>query len=182
MGTLDILLLIFLGIGAFKGYSNGFIVELFSIIAFFVGLFLALELTIPVTVKFFGGSDYFDIISILVFIGLFILLSFVIRAGAKLIKKAIDFTPFGILDNVVGAISGAFKIVLILSIINWICSSVGIDFSDSYARDSIIFPYIVVIGPAAFEALGHLIPVIKDLIDSMDNIPRTKDTLITVLT
>ena len=174
-------MLVLLGVSAVKGYTNGFIVELFSLLAFFVGLFLALELTIPVSLKFFGKSDYFDIISILVFIGLFIVLSFLIKTGARLLKKAIDITPFGILDNIVGAISGVFKMALIISVILWVCSSVGVDFQKSYANESIIFPYLVVIGPSVFEAIGHLIPIIQDLIDSMDNIPKTKDTFISVL-
>ena len=181
MGVFDIIVLILLGLGAFKGYSNGLIVELFSLLAFFIGLFLALELTIPVSVRFFGESNYFDIVSILVFIGLFILLSYLIKTGARLLKKAIDITPFGMLDNLAGALSGIFKVALIISVIIWVCSSVGIDFQKSFATESIFFPYLVVVGPSVFEFVGHLIPIIQDLIDSMDNIPKTKDTLITVL-
>ena len=166
---------------AFKGYSNGFIVELFSLLAFFIGLFLALELTIPVSLRFFGENSYFEVIAIVVFIGLFILLSYLIRVTAKMIKKAVDITPFGTLDNLVGAIAGAFKAALVISIILWVASSVGIDFQKSYAEGSVILPYIGAVGPAVFEAFGYLIPLFDDLIDTMDNIPKTKDTFISVL-
>lgn len=70
---------------------------------------------------------------------------------------------------------------LIVSVILWVCTSVGIDFEESYAAESVIFPYIVLVGPSVFDAIGHFIPIIKDLIDSMDNIPKTKDTLLSVL-
>jgi len=178
----DIIILALFGLSAFKGYSNGFIVELFALLAFFIGLFLALELTIPVSLRFFGDSNYFNVISILVFIGLFVLLSYMIKTGAKLLKKAIDITPLGVLDNIVGAISGVFKSALIISVIIWVCSSVGVDFEKSYAEESLIFPYLVAIGPSIFEAIGYFVPVIKDLIETMDNVPKTKDTPITVLT
>lgn len=181
MGIFDIFVLILIALGAFKGYTNGFVVELFSLLAFFIGILLALQLTIPVTIRFFGDSNYFEVISILVFIGLFILLSFLIKAGAKLLKSAIDITPFGILDNIAGAVSGVLKLAVIISVVIWVSSSVGIDFQNAYAKESVIFPYIVDIGPSVFKAIGHLIPVIQDLIDSMDNIPKTKDTLISVL-
>ena len=166
----DIILLIILGIGAFKGYTNGFIVELFSLLAFFIGLFLALEWTIPISINFFGERSYFDFITLLVFIGLFVLFSFLVKSGARLFKKAINITLLGTLDNIVGAISGVFKLALVASVIIWICSSIGIDIQKSYAKESIIFPYLVVFGPTTFEAIGYLFPIIHDLMDSMNNI------------
>ena len=179
MSTLDIILIIVLGLGARKGYSNGFIVELFSLLAFFIGLFLALELTLPVSMRLSGESSYFDVITVLVFIGLFILLSFFVKVGAKMVKKAVDITPLGTLDNIAGALAGIFKTSLIVSMIIWVCTSVGIDFENSYATNSTILPHIVVIGPTVFEAFGYLIPMVNDLIDSMDNIPKTEDSFIT---
>jgi len=181
LNTFDIILIIILGLGAIKGYSNGFIVELFSLLAFFVGLFLALELTIPVSLRLFGKSGYFDVIAMLVFTGLFILLSFLIKVGARTVKKAINITLFGTLDNIVGVAVGTFKAALIVSVITWVCCSLGIDFENAYTANSIIFPYIMAVGPATFEAFGYLIPMVNDLIDSMDNIPKTKDNFIAVL-
>lgn len=181
MGTFDIVLLVILGIGAVKGYSQGFIVEVFSFIAFFVGLFLALEFTIPVSMKLFGGSDYLEIISIGVFIVLFILLSMAIKAGAKAIKKAVDITIFGTLDNLAGALAGGLKSAFVISIVFWVLESVGFDFYIDYADDSFIFPYIVHIGPSVFDWLSQLIPVIKDLIDSMEKMSKSSDPYMTLL-
>ncbi|MBC6409414.1 MAG: CvpA family protein [Ekhidna sp.] len=180
MNTFDIILVIILGLGAVKGYFNGFIVEFFSLLAFFIGLFLALELTIPVSLSLFGESRYFNVILMLVFTGLFILLSFLIKSGARMVKKAVNIT-FGTLDNIIGAVTGIFKAALIVSVIIWICSSVGIDIENSYAANSTIFPYIVVVGSAVIEAFGYLMPMIDDLTDLMENIPKTKDTFISVL-
>ncbi|MBC6426743.1 MAG: CvpA family protein [Ekhidna sp.] len=181
MNTFDIILIIILGLGAIKGYFKGFIVEFFSLLAFFIGLFLALELTIPVSLSLFGESRYFNVILMLVFTGLFILLSFLIKSGARMVKKAVSITPFGTLDNIIGAVTGIFKAALIVSVIIWICSSVGIDIENSYAANSTIFPYIVVVGSAVIEAFGYLMPMIDDLTDLMENIPKTKDTFISVL-
>lgn len=179
MSTFDIILLIALGIGAIKGYMHGFIVEIFSFVAFFVGLFLALELTIPVSLRFFGDTGYFDFIAIIVFIVLFFLLSFGIKLGAKFVKNAIDVTFFGTLDNIAGAIAGIAKWAFIISIIFWIFDSVGFALSDRYGDQSIIFPYIVSIGPKVFGWLSELLPFMKDLIDTMKDLPSKKEDLMT---
>lgn len=155
--------------------------EVFSFIAFFVGLFLALELTIPVSNWLFGSTGFFEIGAILVFIVLFVLLTIAIKAAAKLVKSVIDITFFGILDNILGAVAGLFKWAFILSVVFWVFDSVGLDVISKYSADTIIFPYIVGIGPTVFELLSGLVPLIKDLIDSMENLPK-KDSLLTLLT
>lgn len=182
MSTFDITLLIMLGFGAVKGYMRGFVVELFSFIAFFIGLFLALELTIPISKSIFGSTSYFEIAAILVFIALFILLSLAIKAGAKALKNMIDMTIFGSVDNLAGAFAGLLKWAFILSIIFWVFESVGFDITNRYAENTIIFPYIVNIGPMVFEWLSGVMPFIQDLIDSMENLPKRKDTYITLMT
>ncbi len=180
MGTFDIVILVALGFGAVKGYLHGFIVELFSLIAFIVGLLLALELTVPVSKSLFGGSNYFEVIAVITFILLFILLSLAIKMGAKALKKAIDMTVFGTLDNAAGAIAGILKWAFILSIIFWVFESVGFDLAERYADKTVLFPYIVGIGPTVFEWLGYIIPVIQDLIDSMEKMSDNKGTFVSL--
>ncbi len=181
MSLFDIILLVLLGLGALKGFRNGFIVEIFSFLAFFIGLFIALEFTIPVTVSLFGSSSYFDLIAIVVFILLFVLLSFLIRLGAKSIKSVVDFTLLGTVDNFFGAVAGAFKSAFIISVIFWVIQSVGVDVIERYSDDTVIFPYIVGIGPTVFEWLSGLIPLIQDLMDTMDSLPTQKDSVLTML-
>lgn len=181
MNKADIILLIILGFGAIKGFRQGFIVELFSFLAFFIGLFLALEFTIPVSIYLFGASDFFEIGTIFVFLGLFVLLIFGIRLAAKGLKKAMDITVFGTLDNLAGAAAGTLKMAFIVSIVYWVFDSVGVQFMNQYIDDSSIFPYIVDIGPNVFEWLGKAIPFIRDLIDSMEDMPGSQDSILTFL-
>ncbi len=179
MSTFDIVILVILGFGTFKGYTRGFIVEFFSFLAFFIGLFVALELTVPVAEWLFRNSSFFELLSILVFIALFILLSLAIKAGARILKGMIDATIFGALDNVVGALAGMIKWIFILSIITWVFDSVGFNIEDRYASDAVIFPYIVDIGPKIFSWLSEILPFIQDLIDSLENMSKKDDSLMT---
>lgn len=179
MSTADIIILVILGFGVVKGYLNGFIVEVVSFLGFFVGLILALQLTIPVTTWFFSGSNYYDLIAIVVFVALFFLLSISLKMGAKILKRAIDVTIFGTVDNVIGALTGAIKWGVLISMIAWIFDSVGFDLNEKFMDDSLIFPYIVKIGPAIFSWLGGIIPFIQDLIDSLKSIPSSKGDYMT---
>ncbi|MEO1253747.1 MAG: CvpA family protein [Bacteroidota bacterium] len=181
MSTLDIVILIVIGFGAIKGYTRGFIVESLSFLAFFLGIFLALELTVPVSEWLFQNSSFFELISILIFIALFILLSISIKLGAKLLKNAVDTTFFGTLDNVIGAIAGVFKWMFILSIMIWVFNAVGFDVEGRYAADAIIFPYIVDIGPEIFRSLSSILTFIQDLIDSLENMTNESDRTMTYL-
>ena len=160
---------------------RGFIVEFFSFIAFFLGILLALELTIPVSKNFFGDSNYFEVIAVGVFAVLFILLTLAVKMGAKFLKGAIDMTIFGTLDNVAGAVAGIFKWAFLVSIIFWVFESVGFDLVESYAHNTLLFSYIGGIVPTFFEWLGYIIPFIQDLIDSMESMPDGKDTYMTIL-
>jgi len=100
-----------------------------------------------------------------------------IKAGAKIIKRVIDFTVFGFLDNIIGAIAGVIKWAFILSVIFWVFDSVGFQFEERFGRNSVIFPYIENVGPALFRWLSSMIPFIRDLIDSMDKMPGDKTYL-----
>lgn len=180
MGFIDIILAILLVLGAIKGFQNGLIIEVFSFLAFFIGLLIALEFTIPVSIYLFGSSSFFDFGAIIVFIALFALLSFLIKIGAKSIKNVVDFTFLGSVDNILGAIAGLFKSAFILSVVFWVLDSVGINVVHRFADDTAIFPYIVGIGPTVFEWLSTLIPLIRDLIDMMDNLPNSDDSVLTL--
>jgi membrane protein required for colicin V production len=169
--------LVLLGLGLFKGFKNGLIVEDFSFIAFFIGLFIALEFTIPVSLSLFGASSFFDFGAVIVFIVLFILLSILIKAGAKAIKNVIDFTFLGTVDNLLGALAGVLKTAFILSIVFWVLDSVGFNVVEKYSEDTIIFQYIVGIGPTVFEWLSNLIPLVRDLIDSMEDLAKDDSVL-----
>ncbi len=158
---------------------NGFIVEVVSFFGFFIGLILALQFTIPVTTWLFADSSYVDIIAIGVFVGLFVLLTLGLKLGAKMLKKMIDVTIFGTLDTLVGAITGVAKWGFLISMLAWIFDSVGFEVQKSFLNESVIFPYLVQIGPASFEWIGRLIPYVQDLIDSLDSIPSAKQEYLT---
>jgi membrane protein required for colicin V production len=165
MNYLDIFLIFVFAFSAYKGYQKGLLVALFSLLAFFLGLFMAIKFTAPISVKFFSDSTYFEGIAIAIFISIFAILILVIHLLSKALKTILDFTPLGILDNILGAGLNIFKIAFVLS---WVIDSLGIDFSKEYIDNSIILSYIISFAPKSFEAIGSFIPYFKDIFDMFD--------------
>ncbi len=175
MSTADLIILILLGLGTIKGFQHGFIIEIFSLLAFVLGIILALHLTIPVTAGFFGDSDFFEIIAIVVFIVLFVVLSVGIRFGGRLIKNVLDVTLLGKVDNFVGGITGLLKWAFIISVICWILESLGFGIHQKLTAESLIFPYIVDLAPQTLNWFSGLFPTIDDLLDSINNVVKAKE-------
>ena len=129
---------------------------------------MAIKFTAPISVKFFSDSTYFEWIAIAIFIAIFALLILGIHLLSKALKTILDFTPLGILDNILGAALNIFKIVFVLSILFWVIDSLGVDFSSEYINNSIILSYIILFAPESFEAIGSFIPYFKDIFDMFD--------------
>jgi membrane protein required for colicin V production len=172
MEIADIILIVLLGLGAVKGYLKGFVVEVFSLLAFILGLFIAIEFTVPVTLKYFEGHAWFHVISIGVFLVLFLIITIVINFIAKAIKKALDLTFFGTFDSVFGAILGIFKWALILSVVLWVFDAVGLSLPMRYVGDSFLMPIIGGVGPVVFDWIGQVLPFFRDIFDSLEKFQK----------
>jgi membrane protein required for colicin V production len=172
METVDIILIILLSLGAIKGYIKGFIVEVFSLVAFVLGLFIAVEFTTPIALRFFGDYQWFHIISIALFLAIFVIITIIINFIAKALKKAIDLTFFGTFDNVFGALLGVLKWALILSVVLWLFRAVGLTIPKEYVDSSFLFPIVTAVGPTTFEWVSQILPFFRDIFDSMDRFER----------
>lgn len=181
MSILDIILVILLGMGAIKGFRRGCIVEVFSFLAFFVGLFFALELALPVSRYLFSFSTnhFSHVATVVIFILLLVALMVAIKAMARAIKNALNITMLTTVDNLLGAVIGGLKSAFILSVVFWLFDSVGFNVVERFATHTFIFPYIKHIGPMVFEWVSFLIPVVKDLIEEMKNLSEYQNTVLT---
>ena len=168
MNYVDIFLLVILILGAVRGYAKGLIIELFSLIAFFFGLFGAIKFSGPVTATFFGDSDFYALGLVGVFILLFIALSVLINMVAKLLKKGVDLIFLGWLDNLLGAVLGILKWGFLVSMLVLMLKAGGMLLPEKDLDKSRIYPYIEHIGPYAFNTLDSIFPFLENFIDSID--------------
>jgi membrane protein required for colicin V production len=118
MNYLDIIILIPLAIFVFKGLRNGLILEVASLAALFIGIFAGIYLSDFVSgllIKHFGlhAGNTSGAAFVLIFIAVII----VVRLIAKSLEKALDITPLGIVNKLLGAMFAALKILFVISLV-----------------------------------------------------------------
>lgn len=110
MKILDILLILPLIYGAYKGYKRGFIMSLFFLLAVFVGLYAAFHFT-DVLVQY--GNDHFhwksNYVAPITFLSLFLLVGAGIYFGGKLLESLVKLVKLSILNSLAGALLGLLQ-------------------------------------------------------------------------
>lgn len=163
----DIVFVVLMLIACFKGYSKGFIIALFSIIAFIAGLAAALKLSSFVAERLSAAvsisSRWLPFIS---FIVVFIAVVLLINIGARLIQKSIELLMLGFINRFFGMVLYALLYSILLSI--FLFYAVQLKFlSPGTINASVVYTYIQPIGPKVINSLGSVIPIFKDLFSNL---------------
>ncbi len=107
---LDLIILLPLIYGAYKGYKRGFIMSLFMLLAVIVGLYAAFHFT-DVIVSY--GQDHFEwkskYISPITFLSLFLVVGAGIYFGGKVLESVIKLAKLSILNSLAGALLGLLQ-------------------------------------------------------------------------
>ena len=146
-----------------KGYQKGFILAIFSIIAFIIGLAAALKLSTAV-------ADYLkDSISVsakwlpfIAFAIVFFLVVLLVRLGAKLIEKTFQAVMLGWLNRIAGIFLYAALYLIILSIFIFYAQKLQI-LQPAAIESSQTYHFIQPWGPKVMDNFGRLIPPFKDM-------------------
>ncbi len=117
MNYLDILLIIPIIIGAWRGFKKGFIIEIFTLLALLVGIYAGIHFSdmMAVILRENVGltSKYMPAISFTI---TFLLVGAMVFFAGKMIEKAIKVVALGTINKFVGMIFGIVKMIFILSI------------------------------------------------------------------
>ena len=168
MNTLDVILLIALLIGAFRGFQKGLLIEIVGIAALVlavVGGFKLLHEGIAFLNAYFGNLSH--LIPYIAFILIFIVILVLITMLGRTIKRALDLTLLGSLDNLAGAILGVFKWAIAISIFLWLTQMVGFRLPEETRQTSLIYPFIEPLGPKTIEVISSFIPYTSDLLQTI---------------
>jgi membrane protein required for colicin V production len=118
MNFIDILILIPLIYAAYKGFKHGLIIEVFTLLALFVGLYAGIHFSDMIAAflkKSFGwDSEYLPVISFtLVFLGIGAMVYFAGKTIEKMIK-VISLTP---INKLFGVVFGFLKALYLISVV-----------------------------------------------------------------
>ncbi|WP_175402672.1 CvpA family protein [Mangrovivirga cuniculi] len=164
MAIIDIVIIILLGIGAYSGYKKGFLLEFAGLVAFILAIVLGFKL-----LHFSIGllSTYFEslgpLIPLIAFIIIFVGVIFLVNTLVKLFKSILDKTILGNVDQLAGAVFGAFKWALGASIILWIIAILDVELPLSFVEGSLMIPMVEPIAPQIGVLLSKIIPSINEM-------------------
>lgn len=154
MSWLDIVLAIPLLWFTYKGFKNGFIIELASLAALVLGIYLAMHFSFYTEEylrdNFEIAENYLYIVSFAI---TFIIVALLVFIAGKIIHKLVSIIALGFLNRLLGGIFGLLKTAIVLSVILYFMNGFDTNSSiikpevkdDSYLYDPIesIVPLII---------------------------------------
>jgi membrane protein required for colicin V production len=160
---IDIVFLFFMIMAVIKGYSKGFILALFSIIALIVGLAAAIKLS---TVTASWLQDSFRLtakwLTLFSFVLVFLLAVFLVRLGARALEKTVEMMMLGWVNRLAGILLYAILYTVILSVLVFYIDKIGLIKPEAMA-ESKTYSFIKPWGPGAMNVLGTVLPFFKNM-------------------
>ena len=121
MNWLDWLLLVLIGLAAFKGFSRGFIIELASLVALVAGIWAGVHFSDKVTGML--GLEVQN--SALAFLVTFVVVLLAVHLLARFMTTLIDMAQLSLPNKLAGVLFGALRSVFTLSILLNILAGYG---------------------------------------------------------
>ncbi len=118
MNYIDIALAIILVYGLVKGFMKGFVIEITSLLSLVLGVYGAIHFSyfigdwLKTKVSWEGNT-----LQVASFALTFLVILFAISMIGKLVTKLMDVAALGLLNKIAGAIFGAVKVGLIISVL-----------------------------------------------------------------
>lgn len=170
---LDLIIIVFLAMGAYSGYKQGLFISILSIVAFVIAVLLAFHFMDWGTALLAERVDQLTFfLPFVAFLMIFLGVILIIRGLAYLVKKSLDFTILGSVDSVAGGILGIFKTAFILSLLLWIANSFEFFVSQEWIADSKSYNFIQPIAPFVITYLDQFTPIIKDTIAGIQELVK----------
>ncbi len=165
MNFIDIIIIVFLIWGFFRGLKKGFIIEIASLIALIIGIWAGIHFSDFVSSflvnNFKWTSAYIPIVSFLIIFIIIVIGVFII---AKILEKFVNLLALGLINKLAGAAFGAIKFAIILSVSILIINKFDTNKSlEKKANGSLLYNPIANIVPMIIPKLNVIKTEIKDL-------------------
>lgn len=164
MSAADIAICVFILVGAYAGYKEGFLMELFSLLALLLGVLGGFKLMGWAMLYL---ADHFNVdknvLPYVAFGVVFIAIVIAVRLLGNMIKLSLDKSFLGRVDQVAGGFLGIIKTGFILSVLIWLIDSLRFNFPDRWTADSWLFPKVATFAPSVTTWIGEWFPIFRDV-------------------
>jgi membrane protein required for colicin V production len=152
-----------------KGFRNGLVVAIFSLLAFVIGLAAALKLS-AVVAEYLGSNTNISQrwLPVLAFALVFFVVVLLVRIGAKAIEGALRMVMLGWLNKLAGVVFYLLLYFFIFSIVLFYADQLHI-VKPQTTQISITYPFIYPLAPLVMETLGNIVPLFKNMFAELEN-------------
>jgi len=152
-----------------KGFRNGLVVAVFSLLAFIIGLAAALKLSAVVAAYLETSTNISHRwLPILAFAIVFFVVVLLVRLGAKAIEGGLRMAMLGWLNKLGGVVLYLLLYFFIFSIFLFYAAQLHI-IKPETAQTSAAYPLLYPVAPAVMDALGSLFPFFKNIFGELEN-------------
>lgn len=159
----DIIIIISLLFAFYRGWKKGLLWSVFSMIAFFISLFVAMKFAADIAQlmqdKNVVDAKYSYTIA---FIFIIVILFILFRLLSKSIEHVLKVLFLGWLNPLLGALFYGFILMFFYSTLIWLSTHLSISF-DTQLKSSFCFNYIKYIAPFTFELLSKQFTFFNDI-------------------
>jgi membrane protein required for colicin V production len=166
MEMVDIVLSVILILGIIKGFRNGFFVELASLVSILLGIYVAIRFSF-ITKSYLEKEVSWNpkTIQVAAFAITFIAIIIAVSCLAKAFTSIANFASLGFLNNLLGALLGVLRTILVLSVVLNLFQKIHFEncfLSKENKRKSTIYPIVQ-------EVSKNIYPSIEDWFEVFQN-------------
>jgi membrane protein required for colicin V production len=165
---IDIVFMILIGLACFKGYSKGFIIAIFSVLGFIVGLAAALKLSTTAASLLSAHTNLGKWLPALSFLLVFMGTAFAVKMLGKVVQKTFETVMLGWANRIAGILLYALLYSIVFSIFLFYAAQLHLIKADTIAASS-AYPYIQPLGPKVIEGFGVVIPWFKNMFTELES-------------
>ena len=166
---IDIIFFILMLMALFKGISRGFVVALFSFLAFFIGLAAAIKLSAVVAVHLAENTNLTGFwLPIASFLLVFFVVGFLVRLGARWVQKTIELAWMKWLNRLLGVIFYVVLYIIIFSVLLFYATQINLIKQDTI-QASHTYGFIQPWGPYVMEGFGNIFHFFRNMFAELED-------------
>lgn len=146
-----------------KGYRQGFVMAVFSFVAFVIGIAAALKLSAVVASRLHEHTSlsgkWLPMVS---FMLVFIIVVVLVQMGGRLVQQTIEMAMLGWINRIAGFVVFLLLYSIIYSIFLFYAVQMQLITAETTST-SASYPYLSLLAPRVMNGIGEVIPLFKDL-------------------
>ncbi len=167
---IDIIFLLFIGVGFYWGYKKGIIYALFSLAAYFLGIMVALKFSY-MAAKFVKETLSPDpkMTAVISFILVFILVVLLVRLIAWMLEQLLKAFTLNLVNQLLGGCIHALIGLYVICVFLWFTDKWGA-LPASQKKSSHLYHYVETFAPDVVKYSGKVVPMFKGAFDDFDHL------------